>query len=163
LALLDFAARKWNLVVLSIIGKEVSLDKAVNIEVGELPRHVNHREPRFYFHVWSHAQHQFTLFIYCCPPSAPVKTRMVYPTAKAAIAKDAEAFGISIDRKLEISEADSVTDDALFEDLIEAPVTQTALSQSATDQEEHTQRRLTGSNSAPPDLLAKIAKIGRRL
>ena len=77
--------------------------------------------------------------------------------SKAAVVKDAEsAFGISIDKRLEISECDGVTDENLVDEIIKKP-DQPQSSASMPSQP------LTAVSSAPADLLARIARIGKHM
>jgi len=78
-------------------------------------------EPCFTFFKFVHdhegAQVAPVIFIYSCTSGSQVKARMLYSTVKSAAIDAASSLGVSVEKKLEISEADDLNESELLEDL----------------------------------------------
>ncbi|KAK4057131.1 Twinfilin-1 [Microbotryomycetes sp. JL221] len=57
------------------------------------------------------------VFIYCCPASSPIKSRLVYSSSASAAVSHAKSLGIDIIKKLETSDPDEVTDEYILQEL----------------------------------------------
>ncbi|KAK4051460.1 Twinfilin-1 [Microbotryomycetes sp. JL201] len=57
------------------------------------------------------------VFIYCCPPTSPVKSRLLYSSSTSAAVAQAKAFGADVVKKLETSDPDEVTDEYVAQEL----------------------------------------------
>jgi len=76
-------------------------------------------EPRFTIYRWDHshegASYNSIVFIYSCTNDSPIKLKMLYSTVKAVAIGTAEEQGIKIDKKLEISESEEISQESLVE------------------------------------------------
>jgi len=99
-------------------------DSKASIEIDDVPSVIPDSEPRFVLYRYSHqheSQHHDSLvFIYSCPDKSPVKLKMLYSTVKAVAIGSAESLGLTIAKKIEITEGSEVTEDLLNE-LIHPP------------------------------------------
>jgi len=107
-ALEAFVNQKFNYLQIGIdvTNERIALRETATVEIGDVPSHCPTNEPRFHFYRWSHdyeGEH-FDSVVYCYScPSSPVKLRMLYSTSKANVAGLAEAKGIAVDCRLEIT------------------------------------------------------------
>jgi len=106
----SFVSGKYNYVQIGIdtTNERVVLKEATNLELREVSSHFPNNEPRFHFYKWSHDHddEHFDSVVYCYScPSSPVKLRMLYSTSKSNVAGIAESKGITVDCKLEITNA----------------------------------------------------------
>ena len=73
---------------------------------------MNMGEPSFFFFRFDHSfdggSFSPVLFIFFCPENSKVKLKMLYSTVKSAALDHAKTLSLSVDRKLEISEADEL-------------------------------------------------------
>eukprot|EP00168_Porphyra_purpurea_P012749 TRINITY_DN3412_c0_g2_i1.p2 TRINITY_DN3412_c0_g2~~TRINITY_DN3412_c0_g2_i1.p2 ORF type:complete len:347 (-),score=98.56 TRINITY_DN3412_c0_g2_i1:94-999(-) len=98
---------------------ELAADKSVTAAQlgGEIPAD----EPRFSFfrfdHTFEARDMSPVVFVYSCTDNAPIKQRMLYSTVKAAAVDAAAGQGVSIAKKLEVSDGSEVTEAGLLEEL----------------------------------------------
>eukprot|EP01012_Entosiphon_sulcatum_P040608 TRINITY_DN54296_c0_g1_i1.p1 TRINITY_DN54296_c0_g1~~TRINITY_DN54296_c0_g1_i1.p1 ORF type:complete len:333 (+),score=57.91 TRINITY_DN54296_c0_g1_i1:49-1047(+) len=91
----------------------VDLTIASHVQVEDLVQKVTTAEPRFVLFRFHH-EHDGTslspvVFAYICPGGCKVKHRMVYSTTKASVVHTSSALGLTIDKKLEFSDATDLT------------------------------------------------------
>ncbi|KAM0789154.1 hypothetical protein ACM66B_000005 [Microbotryomycetes sp. NB124-2] len=67
-----------------------------------------------------------TVFIYCCPSTSPVKSRLLYSSSTSAAVAQAKALGVDIVKKLETSDPDEITDEYIAQELGPALATSSA-------------------------------------
>eukprot|EP00123_Amoebidium_parasiticum_P013291 comp21879_c0_seq1/m.31315 comp21879_c0_seq1/g.31315 ORF comp21879_c0_seq1/g.31315 comp21879_c0_seq1/m.31315 type:complete len:362 (-) comp21879_c0_seq1:96-1181(-) len=82
--------------------------------------------PRYHFVAYAHShegeQQRPILFIYSCPGySCPVKERMLYSSCKNNVVSAAEALGLVLARKMEVSEAADLTHECLHNEIHPPP------------------------------------------
>ncbi|KAK4706179.1 twinfilin, partial [Phenoliferia sp. Uapishka_3] len=51
------------------------------------------------------------VFIYSCPPSSPIKSRLLYSSSVGGVMQNAKALGVEVSKKIETSEPGEVTGD----------------------------------------------------
>jgi len=106
----SFVSGKFNYIQVGIDpdNERITLKESNNYDLSEVSSHFPKNEPRFHFYRWSHDHEgeHFDSVIYCYScPSSPVKLRMLYSTSKSNVAGIAESKGITVDCKLEITNA----------------------------------------------------------
>jgi len=97
---------------------KINADPAKNISnAAQMQKEISNSEPRFYVYKFMRsptAPNPTYVFIYCCPEKSPAKLRMVYSTAKPAVADAITKLGIPLAAKrVEITEPSEITDDFL--------------------------------------------------
>eukprot|EP01089_Gocevia_fonbrunei_P013718 TRINITY_DN3574_c0_g1_i1.p1 TRINITY_DN3574_c0_g1~~TRINITY_DN3574_c0_g1_i1.p1 ORF type:complete len:338 (-),score=79.52 TRINITY_DN3574_c0_g1_i1:62-1075(-) len=117
-ALSNFGSGSVNFVQLKVDATKetIELANSKNLSsINDLQGQFAASEPRFTFFKYDH-QHegeQFgsNLFVYSCPPSSPVKLKMLYSTVKSVVSGAAEQASIEIERsgKIEITELEEFT------------------------------------------------------
>jgi len=94
-------------------------DSKKSVEIDDLPSLIPNSEPRFFLYTFSHTHESqkfdSLVFIYSCPEKSPVKLKMLYSTVKAVAIGTSESLGLTISKKVEITEANEITEDLLIE------------------------------------------------
>merc|ERR1712137_134323 len=90
-------------------------------QIEDIRSKIPDQEPCFTFFRFVH-QHEGSeqapvIFIYSCTDGAKVKARMLYSTVKAAAIEAANGLGVSVEKKMEISEADDLSNSELLTEL----------------------------------------------
>jgi twinfilin len=69
--------------------------------------------------VHQHEEEQFSpvIFIYSCPGNSKVKERMLYSTVKAAAIESASSLGLTVDKKIEITDPEDLSESDLLQEL----------------------------------------------
>jgi len=102
----------------------IELDSAKSVDLQGLQSSIPTNEPRFSIYRYSHefeGEHfDSNLFIYSCTNDSPIKLKMLYSTVKAVANGAAEANGLKLDKKLEISEGSELTVE-LFNETLHPP------------------------------------------
>jgi hypothetical protein len=122
-----FQSGEVNFVVLEITEdkSKVEASSSSTVSASDLSSQVNNKEPRFYLYAYQRpgGLPKVNFLIYCCPEMSSPKFRMVYSTAKPALAKELTAFGISLaPKKIEIREASELTESSLKDEVRSTPV-----------------------------------------
>jgi len=104
---------------------KINAEPAKNISnASQLQKEINTNEPRFYIYKFMRsptAPNPTYVFLYCCPEKSPAKLRMVYSTAKPALAESITKLGIPLaGKRVEITEPNEVTDDYLRSEVTSA-------------------------------------------
>jgi len=78
--------------------------------VDELKNFVSATEPSY--HLFSFQKQVF--FVYACPTQSKVKQRMIYSATKSSIVGYVASLGINVDRSVEVSDPEDLTEDTLL-------------------------------------------------
>jgi len=95
----------------------IELATAKKVDLEGLKACIPTDEPRFsifrYHHDFDGETFDSVVFIYSCTNNSPVKLKMLYSTVKAVANGTCEQIGLKIDKKIEISEPEELTDELL--------------------------------------------------
>ncbi|KJE93315.1 twinfilin-1 [Capsaspora owczarzaki ATCC 30864] len=107
---------------IDISRETIELASAENIQASQIASRIPGDQPRYHFFRFTH-QHEGQrlepiVFIYSCPGYAcKIKERMLYSSGKNPILSVVEDdLGITVDKKLEVSDAAEVTEQFIFEE-----------------------------------------------
>jgi len=115
-----------NLIQLKVdpVKETIELGDSKSIDIDGLQSYIPDNEPRFFLYRFTHdheGEHfDSIVFIYSCPEKSPVKLKMLYSTVKAVAIGSAESLGLTIAKKVEITEANEISEEMLLE-LIHPP------------------------------------------
>jgi len=111
----------FNLVQLKVdANKEtIELGKVAQSSVHELPNHIPDDSPAFTLYRWAHSHNseEFNsiVFVYSCTNDSPIKLKMLYSTVKTVAIGSSEEAGLKLEKKIEISEREELTEGYLTE------------------------------------------------
>jgi len=109
----NLSSGTYNFVILAVNDKSNGITgvSGKNVQMSNISTNVNTSQPRYYL-----IKHQSkNAFVYCCPPNAPRKSRMVYSTAKGSVMAEAKGLGFSVSKPGEISEPSELTSSYISE------------------------------------------------
>jgi len=103
-------------------GKEtISASNSKMVPPSQLSKEIISSEPRFYLYSYGVPVPK-NVYIYCCPEKSPPKLRMVYSTAKPAVADQLSKLGVTLaQKKIEISTPEDMTEEYLRGELTSSP------------------------------------------
>mmetsp|Transcript_1990 Transcript_1990/g.3904 ORF Transcript_1990/g.3904 Transcript_1990/m.3904 type:complete len:338 (-) Transcript_1990:110-1123(-) len=109
----EFRLGAAHLVVLEIIEEQIILKgSGTAAAASDVQDALPAREPSYCLFRWG--DDAKVLFIFCCPDDAPVRGKMLHASSKASMLEGLQqAFGVGVDKSLEISDAADVTEDWL--------------------------------------------------
>eukprot|EP01104_Vermistella_antarctica_P000812 TRINITY_DN10922_c0_g1_i1.p1 TRINITY_DN10922_c0_g1~~TRINITY_DN10922_c0_g1_i1.p1 ORF type:complete len:349 (+),score=94.36 TRINITY_DN10922_c0_g1_i1:25-1047(+) len=96
----------------------IELAATSNTTLDQFPSQQPAAEPRFNIFRWPHMHNgekvNSIVFVYYCPDGAKIKERMLASTVKAPAIAAAEKAGVTIEKKIEITEADELNEGDLL-------------------------------------------------
>ncbi|RDL30167.1 uncharacterized protein BP5553_10445 [Venustampulla echinocandica] len=100
----------------------MELASITSTPIESLPTTISPTEPRYSVYRFAHSHNGETtspiLFIYTCPSGSKVKERMLYAASSRSAVQVAEAeAGLKIERRIESSSPEDVTEESIMEDL----------------------------------------------
>ncbi|KAF2736274.1 actin depolymerizing protein [Polyplosphaeria fusca] len=99
---------------LRLVGRE-------RVGLGELAGVIDGVEPRFGFYRLGDAERS-VVFISTCPSAAKIKARMLYAASRGNVVSLAQGEGVKVAKRLEFTNPDEVTEEAVLEEFREAEV-----------------------------------------
>ncbi|KAK9472263.1 uncharacterized protein V1510DRAFT_417772 [Dipodascopsis tothii] len=113
--LAEAGPHRKTLVVLEIdvAAEKLELVAAIESDGSDLTANMVGDSPRYTFFLYEHEHagqtEESLVFIYTCPPTARIKERMLYASARAAVLAEAERLsGLRVAKKLEASDSDEI-------------------------------------------------------
>lgn len=104
---------------LTLPSERIALDSSSTVTPATLSSTISSTEPRysFYKHTDASTSTSPIVFIYTCPSTSKVKERMVYSTSRNYVATEvAKQAGLSIEKKMEASDPDDISESAIEEE-----------------------------------------------
>ncbi|KUJ07083.1 actin depolymerizing protein [Mollisia scopiformis] len=124
LALKSLAAGGDNLVQIkiNIATETMELASSTSTQISSLSSTISATEPRYSFYRYEHTYNGTSsspiLFIYTCPSGSKIKERMLYAASSRSAVQIAEAeAGLTIDKKIEASSPEDVSEESIESDL----------------------------------------------
>jgi twinfilin-like protein len=107
---------------INIATETMELADSINVPIGSLSTAISSTEPRYSFYRFTHthggAEQSPILFIYTCPSGSKIKERMLYAASSRSAVQVAEAeAGLKIEKKLEASTPEDVSEESVLGDL----------------------------------------------
>lgn len=108
----EFSKGSAALVVLEIIDEQIQLKGAGSAAAASDVRSaVPSAEPSYALFRWG-AEGK-VIFIFTCPDDAPVRAKMLHASSKSSMLEGLQAFGVTVDKSLEINDPADVTEEWL--------------------------------------------------
>jgi twinfilin-like protein len=99
----------------------MELASTTSAPIESLSGTISANEPRYSFYRYGHtyngASSSPILFIYTCPSGSKIKERMLYAASSRSAQQLAEEAGLTIEKKIEASSPEDVTQESIDEDL----------------------------------------------
>jgi twinfilin-like protein len=107
---------------INIASETMELASSTNTSISSLSSTISATEPRYSFYRYSHTHNGVEsspiLFIYTCPSSSKIKERMLYAASSRSAVEVAQTqAGLKVDKKIEASNPEDVSEESIKEDL----------------------------------------------
>ncbi|KAG0027370.1 Twinfilin-2 [Podila clonocystis] len=107
---------------IDVENEKIDLVTESKITANQVNKNIDGDAPRFTFFAYEHThsgtEHDTLVFMYTCPSKSKIRERMLYSSCRAGVLEAAkEEAGLTVDKKLETTDVEDLTEDYLLEEL----------------------------------------------